>query len=155
MPQLVGDFALSTLALDLRAAARVAMKRPGFSLAVALTLALGIGANTAVFSLINSIILRPLPYAESGRLYTLFEQDSLGAARQLASYPTFLDWQEQANVFSGLAFVHGTGLAYQTGDQSGLFLGAFVSNQFFPTLGVPALLGRALGPDDYLSGNAN
>ena len=155
MPQLVGDFALSTLALDLRAAARVAMKRPGFSLAVALTLALGIGANTAVFSLINSIILRPLPYPTSGRLYTLFEQDSLGAARQLVSHPTFLDWQEQADGFSGLAYIHGTALSHQTSDQSGLLLGAFVSEEFFPTLGVPALLGRALSPDDYLPGNSN
>ncbi len=140
---------------DLAAAIRVAAKRPGFSLAVVLTLALGIGANTAVFSLINSIVLRPLPYPDSRRLYTLFEQDSLGAAGQLASYPTFLDWHEQSGVFSGLAFIRGTGLTYQTGDQSGLLLGAFVSNEFFPTLGVPALLGRALGPDDYQPGNSH
>ncbi len=136
-------------------AARLAMKRPGFSLAVTLTLALGIGANTAVFSLINSIVLRPLPYPHSDELYTLFEQDSLGAARQLASYPTFLDWQEQNDVFSGLAFIRGTGLSYQTDDQAGLLLGAFVSDQFFPTLHVPALLGRALGPDDYQPGSSN
>jgi putative ABC transport system permease protein len=131
------------------------MKRPGVSLAVVLTLAFGIGANTAVFSLINSIVLRPLPYPDSGRLYTLFEQDSLGAARQLASYPTFLDWREQSNSLSGLAFIRGTGLTYQTSDQSGLLLGAFVSEEFFPTLGVEARLGRALGSDDYLAGNAN
>ncbi|MBI2615957.1 MAG: ABC transporter permease, partial [Gemmatimonadetes bacterium] len=129
-------------------AARLAMKRPGFSLAVALTLALGIGANTAAFSLIHAIVLLPLPYPDSDRLYTLFEQDSLGAGLQLASYPTFLDWQEQQDVFSGLAYIRGTGLAYQTGDESGFFLASFVSDQFFPTLGVPALLGRALGSDD-------
>jgi putative ABC transport system permease protein len=155
MPEPLGNLALFTLARDFRAAVRVSMKRPGVSLAVVLTLALGLGANTAVFSLINSIVLRPLPYPDSGRLYTLFEQDSLGSGRRLASYPTFLDWQEQHDVFGGLAFIHGTGLAYQTGDESGLFLSGFVSDQFFPTLGVPALLGRVLGPDDYLSGNAN
>jgi putative ABC transport system permease protein len=137
------------------AAIRAAARRPGFSLVVVLTLALGIGANTAAFSLINSIVLRPLPYPDSRRLYTLFEQDSLGATRRLASYPTFLDWQAQQAVFEGLAYVHGTGLPYQTGDLSGLFLSAFVSNQFFPTLGVPALLGRVLGPDDYRDGDVN
>lgn len=85
---------------DLGHALRVAAKRPGFSLAVVLILALGIGANTAVFSLLNTVILRPLPYPDSDRLYTLFEQDSLGASRQLTSYPTFLDWHEQSDALS-------------------------------------------------------
>lgn len=140
---------------DVAAAVRVATKRRGFSLAVILTLALGIGANTAVFILINSVVLRPLPYPDSQRLYTLFEQDSLGTARRPASYPTFVDWQEQSDVFSGLAFIRGTGLTYQTGDEAGLLICSFVSDQFFSTLGVPALLGRALGPDDFLPVNAN
>lgn len=138
---------------DLNHAARVAAKRPGFALAVVLTLGLGIGANTAVFTLINTVVLRPLPYAEAQRLYTLLELDSLGTARRLASYPTFLDWHEQADVFHGSAFVSGTGLRYQHEGQAGMLLGAFVSEEFFPTLGVPATLGRALLSDDYLAGN--
>lgn len=139
-------------AREFRVAFRAATKRLGFSAAVVLTLALGIGANTAVFSLIHSIVLRPLPYPDSGRLYTLFEEDSLGAG-QLASYPTFLDWHEQSDVFSGLAFIRGTGLTYRTSDEAGLLLGAFVAEEFFSSLGVPAMLGRGLGADDYLPGN--
>lgn len=144
-----------TVGRDLVHALRVAAKRPGFSLAVVLTLALGIGANTAVFSFINTVILRPLPYTDPDRLYTLFEQDSLGASRQLVSYPTFLDWHEQSDVFDGFAYIRGAGLTYQTEDQSGILLGAFVSEEFFPALRVPARLGRALLPDDYLPGNGN
>ena len=135
---------------DLTGALRVAARRPGFTLAVVLILALGIGANTAVFSLINAVVLRPLPYPDPDRLYTLFEQDSLGVSRQLASYPTFLDWHEQSDVFDGFAYIRGTGLNYRTEDQSGTLLGAFVSQEFFPTFDVPAILGRALLPDDYL-----
>ncbi len=140
---------------DLAHAVRLAAKRPGFSLAVALTLAFGIGANTAVFSIINSVLLRPLPYPESERLYTLFEQDSLGTARQVASYPTFLDWRERTEAFEGLAFVRGTGLSYGTDAQAGLLLAGFVSEDFFPTLRVGALLGRALQAQDYRAGEDN
>ncbi len=92
---------------DVHYAIRGLRKRPGFSVAVGLTLALGIGANTAVFSLVNGVMLRPLPYADPDRLYTLFEQDSLGR-RRLASYPTFLDWREQSDAFDGLVYVRGT-----------------------------------------------
>lgn len=140
---------------DLRHAVRVTSQRPGFVLAVVLTLALGIGANTAVFSVINTVILRPLPYADPGRLYTLLEQDSLGGSLQLPSYPTFLDWHAQSDVFDGLAYIRGTALTYQTEDRSGLLLGAFVSEEFFAALAVPAALGRAPLAEDHRPGTAN
>jgi putative ABC transport system permease protein len=72
---------------------------------------------------------------------------------QLASYPTFLDWHEQASSFDGLAYIRGTGLTYRIEDRAGLLLGAFVSEEFFTTLGVPAVHGRALLADDYRDGN--
>ncbi|MCZ6858403.1 MAG: ABC transporter permease [Gemmatimonadetes bacterium] len=140
---------LDNLRRDVAHAVRVGRRRLAFSVAVMLTLALGIGANTAVFSLINSIVLRPLPYPRAEQLFTLFEQDSSGASRQLASYPTFLDWREQSDVFSGLAFIRGSGLIMQAGDRTGFVLGSFVSEEFFRTLGVAALHGRALVTDDY------
>ncbi len=102
---------LDNLRRDVAHAGRVSRRRLGFSLAVVLTLALGIGANTAVFSLINSIVLRPLPYPQAEQLFTLFEQDSSGADLQLPSYPTFLDWHEQSDVFAGLAFIRGASFA--------------------------------------------
>ena len=135
-------------------AIRLISKRPGFALAVGLTLALGIGANTTVFSLINSVVLRPLPYPDSGRLYTLFEQDSLRSARQVTSYPTFRDWHEQSTAFDGLAFIRGTGLTYHFGQQSGFVLAAFVSEDFFPTLDTPAAVGRSVIAADYREENA-
>lgn len=133
---------------DLAHALRLLSKRPGFSLAVILTLALGIGGNTAVFSLINTVILRPLPYEDSERIVMLMERASAGA-RRTPSYPTFLDWYDQAGAFESLAFVRGTSLTYRTGDQTGLLLGVFVTEDFFPLMGVSASRGRALLPDDY------
>lgn len=120
-----------------------------------LTLALGIGANTAVFSLINSVVLRPLSFPHAGRLHTLFEQDSLGTGIQLPSYPTFLDWHGQSDVFDGLAYIRGTGLTLRTGDRSSLVLTAFVSDDFFGTLGTSTLRGRLLLVDDHRPGNGS
>ncbi len=76
---------------DLVHAIRLASKRPGFAVAVVFTLALGIGVNTAVFDLINTVVLRPLPYAESERLFTLIERDSVGTGLRVPSYPTAAD----------------------------------------------------------------
>jgi hypothetical protein len=118
---------------------------------VVLTLALGIGGNVAVFSLIDSVVLRPLPYAEPGQLYTLMERHESGRLR-VPSYPTFQDWSEAADAFESVAFARGAPLTYQTEDQTGLLLGAFVTEALFETLGVPAELGRALQHDDYLAG---
>lgn len=105
-------------AQDLPHALRLLAKRPGFSLAVILTLALGIGGNTAVFSLINTVMLRPLPYADSERILMLRERDSAGALRT-PSYPTFMDWHDQAEAFDALAFVRGTSLTYRPGIRPG------------------------------------
>jgi putative ABC transport system permease protein len=140
---------------DVRYANRMIAKRPGFSAAVALTLALGIGATTGIFSIINSIVIQPLPYPDSNRLYTVWEQDSLGTGFRLPSYPTFRDWHEESEAFEGLAFVRGTGLTFQTGDQTGMLLAAFVSEDFFPTLRAPALLGRTILAGDYRGTNPN
>jgi len=139
---------------DLHRSLRAAGQRPGFSLAVILTLALGIGASTAVFSAINGVLLRPLPYPDADRLHTLFEQDSLGTGQRVPSYPTFLDWQRQSGVFDGAAYVRGAGLTLRGPDRSSLVLAAFVSEAFFPTLGGPAQHGRLFVDDDHRPGGA-
>lgn len=146
---------MNALTQDLVHAIRLASKRPGFAVAVVFTLALGIGVNTAVFDLINTVVLRPLPYAESERLFALFERDPVGTGLRVASYPTAADWRDQSDVFDGLAFIRGAPMTYQTAQQTGLVIGAFVSQDFFPLLGVPAAFGRGLQPDDYTSGNNN
>ena len=136
---------------DLGHAWRVARNRPGFALAVVLTLALGIGANTAVFGVIRAVVLSPLPYEESDGLYTPLEQHTSGRQRGL-SYPTFQDWQQQADVFEGLAYARGAPVVYQTQEHSGLLLAAFVTDDFFELLGVEAEMGRGLSEDDYQAG---
>ena len=80
---------------DLRYALRTLARSRGFTAVAVATLALGIGANTAVFSVVNSVLLRPLPYGAADRLYLLWEKNQRGEYR-LASYPTFLDWRAQA-----------------------------------------------------------
>ena len=123
---------MNALTQDLVHAIRLASKRPGFAVAVVFTLALGIGVNTAVFDLINTVVLRPLPYAESERLFALFERDPVGTGLRVASYPTAVDWRDQSDVFDGLAFIRGAPMTYQTAEQTGRVIGAFVSQDFFP-----------------------
>ncbi len=142
---------MDTLLADLRYAVRTLRKSPGFATAAILTLALAIGSNTAVFSVVNGVLLRPLPFAEQDRLFMLAEQSRQGAFRP-PSYPTFLDWRAQSSAFSGLAYVRGGGqrLAGPEGVQS--ILASFVSPGFFATLGEPPLIGRLFTPDEEQSG---
>src|SRR5256886_6872720 len=110
---------MDTLLADLRFAVRTLRKSPGFAIAAILTLALAIGSNTAVFSVVNGVLLRPLPFAEQDRLFMLAEQSRQGAFRP-PSYPTFLDWRAQSSAFADLAYVRGGGqrLAGSEGVQS-------------------------------------
>src|SRR2546429_204893 len=142
---------MDTLLADLRFAVRTLRKSPGFAIAAILTLALAIGSNTAVFSVVNGVLLRPLPFAEQDRLFMLAEQSRQGAFRP-PSYPTFLDWRAQSSAFSGLAYVRGGGqrLAGSEGVQS--IPASFVSPGFFATLGESPLVGRLFTPDEEQSG---
>src|SRR5438876_280266 len=142
---------MATLLADLRYAVRTLRKSPGFAAAGILTLALAIGSNTAVFSVVNGVLLRPVPFAEQDRLFMLAEQSRQGAFRP-PSYPTFLDWQAQASAFAGLAYVRGGGqrLAGPEGVQS--IPASFVSPGFFATLGEPPLVGRLFTQDEEQSG---
>jgi len=142
---------MDTLLADLRYAARTLRKSPGFAAAAILTLALAIGSNTAVFSVVNGVLLRPLPFAEQDRLFMLAEQSRQGAFRP-PSYPTFLDWRAQSSAFADLAYVRGGGqrLAGPDGVQS--LVGSFVSTGFFATLGERPQLGRLFTPDEERSG---
>src|SRR5438445_408002 len=136
---------------DLRYAVRTLRKSPGFATAAILTLALAVGSNTAVFSVVNGVLLRPLPFAEQDRLFMLGEQSRQGGFRP-PSYPTFLDWQAQSSAFARLAYVRGGGqrLAGPDGIQS--IVVSVVSPGFFATLGEHPLLGRLFTPDEERGG---
>ena len=128
---------MSGLIQDVRYALRQLRKNPGFTLVAALTLALGIGANTAIFSVVNAVLLRPLPYKEDGRLVVILSQ-----GRDPVPPANFNDWREQSQSFSqmGAAEAWGANLT-STGNPEKL-PGLHVTSDIFPLLGVQPLLGR-------------
>ncbi len=136
---------------DLVHAVRTLRRSPGYSLAVVLTLALGIGGTAAVTSVLRSVLLRPLSYAPADRVVTVLERDSIGTER-LASYPTFQDWRSGTNTFEGLAFVRGLGAVMKSGSGAERLIGAYVSQDFFRVLSDSPLLGRTLAAEDFAPG---
>ncbi len=146
---------MNVLWQDLRYGARMLLKQPGFTLIAIITLALGIGANTAIFSIVNAALLRPLPYDRPEELVAVFASTG-GAAREYVSWPDLLDWRAQNQSFAQLAaFVpQSVNLTGRTGSQiePGRVIGGFVSADFFPMLGVAAAQGRAFLPGEDLTG---
>jgi putative ABC transport system permease protein len=144
---------MDTLLQDLRYSLRRLLKSPAFSLIVVFTLALGIGANTAIFSAVNAVLLRPLGYAEPDRLVTIeHSYPSLGDLKAPVSAPGFRDYQRQARSIESMAVERGWA-ANLTGQGEPIRLvGARVTGRFFTTLGVPALAGRTLLPGEDSAG---
>src|ERR1700730_16785312 len=140
---------------DIRYAVRIVRKNLGFTAIAVLTLALGVGANTAVFSVISGLLLRPLPAERPDELFAVSRGDGAGPP---ASYPDYLYYRDQNQVFSGLAAAAPASLNFGGfesggGDQSvgvimGEIIGEVVSGNYFSTLGVNAELGRTLTPED-------
>ena len=146
---------LETFLQDMRYAIRVLRKHPGFTAVVVLTLALGIGANTAIFSVVNAVLLEPLPYPDPSQLVNLSEaRTQKGISSTGASYLDLQDWSEQSRAFSHLA---GEGLHQLTltgGGEPMVVSTVVVTTDFFPLLEVKPLLGRALLPEDGKRGSA-
>ena len=127
---------------DLRFAVRQLIKNPGFTAVAVLTLALGIGANTAIFSIVNAVLLRPFPYRAPERLVVIQERVSAGDSFS-PSYPNFVDWRAQNTAFDSIAAVRGGESFNFTGaGEPERLQGRLVSAEFFSTLGVERLLGR-------------
>jgi putative ABC transport system permease protein len=134
---------------DLRFGARMLLKQPGFTAIAALTLALGIGANTAIFTLVNSILLRPLPFKDPESLVMVWRANAERTAKDIpSSAPLFIDWRERNQVFERMtAFIDGRFNLAGAGEAE-LVRGANVSADFFETLGAPPLLGRGFLPGE-------
>jgi predicted permease len=141
-----GARAVSDLGRDLRHAGRSLRRTPGFAAAAVLTLALGIGATTAVFSVVDGVLLRPLVYPHAERLYTLFEAQPRGSVRS-ASYPTFQEWRRRAAPFARLGYVRGEDVVVRGAEGPQRFVGAFVSAEYLEVLGTRPLLGRTPAAD--------
>lgn len=131
---------MDTLLKDIHYGIRNLLKRPGFTLVAVVTLALGIGANTAIFSVVNAVLLRPLPYPNADRLVAVSE-NSLEAPDISVAYPDYLDWRAQQSVFEEMAARLPAG-GVITGDNPERVIGRFVTASFFSTLGVQPSLGR-------------
>src|SRR5262245_49165161 len=132
---------------DLRYGARMLLKQPGFTLIAALTLALGIGANTAIFSVVEALLLRPLPYSEPERLMMLSEKSREGA-RLTAAYPNFADWRARAQSFEGMASTRNQAMNLTAVERPMRLRGRTVNWNFFQLLGVGPQLGRLFDEAD-------
>ena len=147
---------LDEAARDFRHALRMLQRSPGFTAVAVLTLALGIGANTAIFSVVNSVLIRPLPYHDPAGLVMVWETNSRDPnPHNTVSPPNFLDWQSRNTVFSSMAYIFderdnltGNGDPQEVAVQD-------VSVNFFPLLGVNLLLGPGFTPENGKSGHDN
>ncbi len=144
---------MKTLLQDLRYGLRMLMKNPGFTVVAVLTLALGIGANTALFSVVNGVLLNPLPYPEPDRLVALYSRTT-DSPRWSISYPNFLDWVHDNRSFSALA-------AYRADDFNLTGMGEpervpaeMISASLFPVLEVKPVIGRTFLPEEDQVGAA-
>lgn len=149
---------MNALLNDIRYALRQLRRAPGFACTVIVTLALGIGASTIVFSIVDAVLLRPLPFPRPDRMVELAGLESVagGAARtNNTSYPDFFDWREQSKSFQSMASYKSGGFTISgAGDgPARLVNGIMVSSEFFSTLGVQPLLGRGFRRDEERPGN--
>jgi putative ABC transport system permease protein len=148
---------MDTLLQDLRYAVRQLAKSPGFTLPAVLTLALGIGANTAIFSVVDGVLLRPTPFEDVGRLMMIWETDrKSGTTREPASVPDYLDFQRRTKRFERVAAftAREATLTPEGGDPSRLAVLA-VSHEFLPMVGVRPLVGRTFTAEEDRPGGPN
>ena len=138
---------LETLLQDLRYASRMLRKHPGFALTAIITLALGIGANTTIFSVVNAVVMEPLPYKEPDRLIRIWESNAgQGRTESSVSVPNFQDWQKQQTVFDQLAASELTTFNLTGSGEPQRIPAARITANLIPTLGVSPILGPKLSP---------
>ena len=138
---------MSTLLHDLRYAARMLAKSPAFAIAAVLTLALGIGASTALFSVVNGVLLSPLPYPDAGRLTAIYDH-SPEFEHAPVSYLNFLDWQRDSKTFSSMAIYRNQDYSFTGAQPAERVSGSMISADFFRLLGQHPILGRDFGAAD-------
>jgi putative ABC transport system permease protein len=143
---------MDTIARDLRYAVRALLRQPGFTAAVVLTLALGIGANTAIFSVVNGVLLRPLPYPNDAQLMMVRTRFASGQT-ETASLPDYTDWKAQSSSFSRVsAYASSNDNLAAVGGEPERVPSARVLPDFFATLGVSPAAGRWFLPEEFVFG---
>jgi len=144
---------MTTLLQDLKYGLRMLAKYPGFTAVAVLTLALGIGANTAIFSVVNGVLLNPLRYTEPDRLVALYSHQAT-FTRASIPYPNFLDWVRDNHSFSALAAYRGDNFNLIGMGEPERVPAEMISASFFPVLGVKPVIGRAFLPEEDQVGAA-
>jgi putative ABC transport system permease protein len=144
---------MSAILQDLKFAVRMLLKSPGFTVVAILTLALGIGANTAIFSIVNAVLLRPLPFKNSSQLVVLRETYKI-VGNVSVSYPDFLDWRQQSDSFAAMSVINNVNFNLSGVAQPESIDGYAVSPNFLALLDVRPVLGRDLLPSEERPGTA-
>ncbi|HKF48522.1 MAG TPA: ABC transporter permease [Terracidiphilus sp.] len=143
---------MSGLRQNLKFAFRQLIKSPGFTVVAIVILALGIGANTAIFSMVNTVLLEPLPFPNPDRLVQIWHtppQEQFPGMTQFAvSAANFLDWQRQGTSFEGMSLYGGGGYEWTTGSKSETIVAGRVTSDFFPVLGVQPMIGRGFTAEE-------
>ncbi|HEV2915200.1 MAG TPA: ABC transporter permease [Pyrinomonadaceae bacterium] len=143
---------MGTLMQDIRYGVRMLLKSRAFTVVAILSLALGIGANTTIFTLVNTILLQSLPVAEPARLMSVYGTDEKNKGNQLdfapISYPNYLDYRDQNDVFSGLLIFGGAAMSLSGTGEAEQLNGLIVSGNYFDVLGVKAKQGRTFLPEE-------
>jgi putative ABC transport system permease protein len=139
---------------DLRYGARLLVRTPGFTLLAVTVLALGIGATTGIFSVLDALLIRQLPYREPERIVLLFEADATRRTDLEAVAPAnFIDWQDQARSIEVMAAAEPTGFTYTGGSEPQSLPGVRVTKGFFDAFGVEPMYGRTFTPEEYTAGH--
>jgi putative ABC transport system permease protein len=144
-------YALETIWQDLRYGARMLRKNPGFTAVAVITLALGIGANTAIFSLVNTVLLRPLPIAQPEQVVTLNNGWPGRGSFPLMGYTEYKDYRDRNQSLAGLAAFSGAPVSLSSNGINERVSSYHVTGNYFSLLGVGAALGRLIGPEDDLT----
>ena len=139
---------MQTLWQDLRYGARMLVKNPGFTLIAVVTLALGVGANSVIFSLVNALLLRPLPVEKPEQLTAVYTSDFSSTQYGGSSYPDYVDFRDRNQVFSGTVAYMPTAFSLKVDGENERAFGEVVSGNYFSTLGVKPALGRGFLPEE-------
>ena len=142
---------ISHVIQDIRFGTRTLLRSRGFTIVAVLTLALGIGVNSAMFSLVNAVLLRPLPFADPDRLVMLYETRP-DRSQNTVSGHEFNAWREQSHLFEQIAIYNYAPFNLTGGGEPQIVMSMLVSGDFFPAMGVQPILGRTVGPTDARAG---
>ncbi len=140
--------------MDLRFALRSLRKNPGFAILAIAVMALGIGANSAVFSVVNAVLLKPLSYHDPDRIVTLSSQWKKSGGHGRVSAPDFHDWHDQSTAFTAMAYYANSGTAVMAGSKADYANIATVTPEFFAVFGVVPAVGRLFTTEELKAGGS-